>query len=135
MAKITCEACGGEGRDLRGHPNDPHPKDYGPCLACGGTGQIDRSDDWPLSSFDPKDWVEAFCKIANGFGFKDAEGKPLDEGWMISWFANALMRGYDQRSSEIPPMDVRCERGCTLRKVNAALRGEKRPAATEDAGQ
>lgn len=85
----------------------------------------ERSD-WPLPSFDAKDWAEAFCKIANGFGFKDAEGKPLDEGWMITWFANALMRGYDQRSAEVPNLnlDVRCERGCTLRKVNSALRGK-----------
>jgi hypothetical protein len=56
--------------------------------------------DWPLPSFDAKDWAEAFCKIANSFGFKDGEGKPIDEGWMTSWFANALMRGYDQRVGE-----------------------------------
>ena len=31
-----CPACGGEGRDLRGHPNDPHPKDYGICPVCAG---------------------------------------------------------------------------------------------------
>lgn len=57
--------------------------------------------DWPLPSFDAHDWAEAFCKVANKFGFKDAEGKPIDEGWMISWFANALMRGYDERTSRI----------------------------------
>lgn len=55
----------------------------------------ERSD-WPLPSFDARDWAEAFCKVANGFGFKDAEGKPIDEGWMITWFANALMRGFDE---------------------------------------
>lgn len=36
---ITCEHCGGEGRLLRGHPNDPHPTDCGPCKACDGTGR------------------------------------------------------------------------------------------------
>jgi hypothetical protein len=35
-----CEVCGGEGRELRGHPNDPHPKDIGPCPACDGTGRV-----------------------------------------------------------------------------------------------
>jgi len=55
----------------------------------------DRSD-WPLPSFDAQDWAKAFCKIATNLGYKDAEGKPIDEGWMISWFANALMRGYDE---------------------------------------
>lgn len=52
--------------------------------------------DWPLPSFDARDWAESFCKIANGFGFKDAEGKPLAEDWMVTWFANALMRGFDE---------------------------------------
>ena len=56
--------------------------------------------DWPLPSFDAQDWAEAFCKIANKFEFKDVDNKPIDEGWMIAWFANALMRGYDQRVSE-----------------------------------
>lgn len=57
----------------------------------------ERSD-WPLPSFDAADWAKEFCRIANGFGFKDAEGKPIDEGWMIGWFANALMRGYDEHA-------------------------------------
>lgn len=57
--------------------------------------------DWPLPSFDAKDWAEAFCKIANEHGIKDAEGKPVDEGWMTSWFANALMRGHDEHASKV----------------------------------
>jgi len=42
--------------------------------------------DWPLPSFDARDWAEAFCKRNPG----------VDEGLMIAWFANALMRGYDE---------------------------------------
>lgn len=57
--------------------------------------------DWPLPSFDATDWAAAFCNIATKLGYKDAEGKPVDEGWMIGWFANALMRGYDERSGQI----------------------------------
>lgn len=52
--------------------------------------------DWPLPSFDARDWAAHFCKIADRLGIKDAEGKSIDEGWMISWFANALMRGLDE---------------------------------------
>lgn len=60
------------------------------------TPKEDRPD-WPLPSFDARDWAKAFCKIANeGYGFKDAMGQPIDEGWMVTWFANALMRGYDE---------------------------------------
>ena len=55
--------------------------------------------DWPLPSFDAKDWAEAFCKIAGDHGFKDANGQPIDEGWMIGWFSNALMRGYDEHAA------------------------------------
>jgi hypothetical protein len=42
--------------------------------------------DWPLPSFDAQDWAKAFCKI----------NPEMDEGVMLSWFANALMRGYDE---------------------------------------
>lgn len=46
---------------------------------------------WPLPSFDARDWAEAFCRIAA------EQGHPgIDEGWMVSWFANALMRGFDE---------------------------------------
>lgn len=48
---------------------------------------------WPLPSFDAKDWAEAFCAIVA----KNHE-IALDEGWMIGWFANALMRGYDEHA-------------------------------------
>lgn len=41
---------------------------------------------WPLPSFDAKDWAEAFCK----------RHPTMDEGTMLTWFANALMRGYDE---------------------------------------
>jgi hypothetical protein len=55
--------------------------------------------DWPLPSFDATDWSAAFCKIANAHGFKDANGQPVDQGWMTGWFANALMRGFDEAAS------------------------------------
>jgi len=47
--------------------------------------------DWPLPSFDARDWAAAFCKI----------NPQMDEGTMIAWFANALMRGYDQANHEM----------------------------------
>ena len=42
--------------------------------------------DWPLPSFDARDWAAAFCKI----------NPQADEEIMLTWFANALMRGYDE---------------------------------------
>lgn len=52
----------------------------------------DRNDpNWPLPSFDARDWAKSFVEIAAKNGHPG-----IDEGWMISWFANALMRGYDE---------------------------------------
>lgn len=59
--------------------------------------------DWPLPSFDARDWAQAFCAAADSFGFKDSNGNRIDEGWMIGWFANALMRGFDEHASLLPP--------------------------------
>ena len=52
---------------------------------------------WPLPSFDARDWAEAFCRIAK------THGHDIDEGWMIAWFANALMRGFDEAQMRICP--------------------------------
>lgn len=58
-------------------------------LACE---KQDRADpNWPLPSFDAVDWAKAFCETAA------KQGHPgIDESWMVGWFANALMRGYDE---------------------------------------
>lgn len=67
-------------------------------------GKPEDRPDWPLPSFDARDWAAAFCKIATGLGYKDAEGKSIDEGWMVTWFANSLMRGYDEHASRQPAL-------------------------------
>lgn len=46
--------------------------------------------DWPFPSFDATDWSEEFCRIARSLGHD------IDQAWMTGWFANALMRGYDE---------------------------------------
>ncbi len=69
--------------------------------AASGKPDNERPD-WPLPSFDAQDWAADFCKIATNLDYRNAEGSPIDEGWMIGWFANALMRGYDERSGKQP---------------------------------
>lgn len=44
-----------------------------------------------LMSFDARDWARHFISHV-----KANPSIPLDEGTMQSWFANALMRGYDE---------------------------------------
>ena len=61
----------------------------------------ERSD-WPLPSFDAKDWAEAFCRrfiVSTRDGY-DTALVDDDIGLMTTWFANALMRGYDHREIE-----------------------------------
>jgi hypothetical protein len=53
------------------------------------TNPKDRPD-WPLPSFKAEDWAEAFCKLHPEVSVDDA----------LAWFANALMRGYDQGRGE-----------------------------------
>lgn len=48
--------------------------------------------DWPLPSFDARDWAAHFVKLHGG-----------DEALMIGWFANALMRGYDEGVARTTP--------------------------------
>jgi len=50
---------------------------------------LEERPDWPLTSFDARDWAKAFCKRWPG----------VDEATMITWFASALMRGYDEARS------------------------------------
>ncbi len=67
--------------------------------------------DWPLPSFDAKDWAQAFCKLNPG----------VDEATMIAWFANALMRGYDEHAARtakvvrVPVLDPAVDVGGSIR--------------------
>lgn len=57
------------------------------------------------SSFDARDWADEFCLIA-----KEKFGLDIDNGWMIGWFANAIMRGYDKRESQIEKLRKACKK-------------------------
>jgi hypothetical protein len=50
--------------------------------------------DWPLSSFDARDWAKAFLGA-----YEKAPDGYLCQEIMTVWFAHALMRGYDERKS------------------------------------
>jgi hypothetical protein len=58
----------------------------------------EQRSDWPLPSFDAQDWAKAFMVVYD-------RGTMIDESLMIGWFANALMRGFDEgmmRANGIP---------------------------------
>jgi hypothetical protein len=39
---------------------------------------------------DGKLWAEEFNKTAQSLGYPE-----MDEGWLLGWFCNAIMAGYD----------------------------------------
>jgi len=53
--------------------------------------------DWPLPSFDARDWAAAFVKTFPDCG--------VDEGTMLGWFSCALMRGYDEHAARSASAD------------------------------
>jgi hypothetical protein len=65
-----------------------------PVILCGDHAEFEMNykgkpedrPDWPVPSFDARDWARAFCK----------QYPAIDEHVMLGWFANALMRGYDE---------------------------------------
>ena len=83
-----------------------------------GMNPKDRPD-WPLPSFDARDWAKAYM---NAWPQGCA-----DEGTMVTWFACALMRGFDERASRsaehpTPQPDDRDEAlRATLQKAYVAL--------------
>jgi hypothetical protein len=59
--------------------------------------------DWPLPSFDARDWAQAFCKQFTVTPRSLDVHENDQEGLMIGWFANALMRGFDEHASRATP--------------------------------
>lgn len=72
-------------------------------LLCGDHAEFERENadtppkersDWPLPSFDAREWAEAFLKA-----YELSDDGFLCESTMACWFANALMRGYDEHAA------------------------------------
>jgi hypothetical protein len=74
--------------------------------AASGRPDSERPD-WPLPSFDARDWAVAFCRIATELGYRDRDGGPVDVDWMVGWFASALMRGLDEARNRVPEPTAR----------------------------
>jgi hypothetical protein len=45
----------------------------------------------------PGEWAKEFTQIAEDMGIT------IDEDWMVTWFANAIMAGYDEGRRQFPP--------------------------------
>lgn len=48
-------------------------------------------------SFDARDWAREFNVIAQSLGYS-----AMDDGWLTTWFANSIMRGYDEAQRRRP---------------------------------
>lgn len=49
-------------------------------------------------TFDARTWAKGFNQTLVKLGYQ-----PHDEGWLVSWFANAIMCGYDHHASKASP--------------------------------
>lgn len=65
--------------------------------AASGRPDHERPD-WPLPSFDARDWARAF--LAAYQRARERGDLFLEEENLTGWFANALMRGYDEPRRE-----------------------------------
>lgn len=57
-----------------------------------------------VRTFDARTWAKSFNETLVALGYQ-----PHDEGWLIGWFANSIMCGYDEASrraerSQLVPM-------------------------------
>ena len=55
------------------------------------------------STTDARVWAEEWCRIAREIEASNDGREIIDEGWMIGWFANAIMRGWDEHARRYPP--------------------------------
>lgn len=70
-------------------------------------------------SFDARDWASEFVEIFA----KLYPGVKIDEGWMLCWFANSLMAGYDEATSRYRKRMGRMEKKVeALKAENKGLR-------------
>lgn len=64
------------------------------------SGEMSGKTSSPLGSFDARVWAKEFMRCNNGLsGPFVSSHVQVDEETMVGWFANALMRGYDERRS------------------------------------
>ena len=85
--------------------------DYGPCwrnridaaLATLDAAPVPQAEEESAGAFlqrlgmDGQLWAKEFRATAQRLGYGD-----MDEGWLIGWFCNAIMAGYDRRGQEQP---------------------------------
>ena len=49
-------------------------------------------------TMDAREWAKEFNRVLCQLGEKE-----LDEGFLTGWFANAIMRGYDEARKPVEP--------------------------------
>jgi hypothetical protein len=82
-------------------------------------------DDEFIKSFDAMDWARAFDQRIRRMNFSD-----IDVAFMHTWFANAMMRGWDERAWKFPYRPSWRKRfRCWLEEKRRQLKGRKNQAA------
>jgi hypothetical protein len=78
--------------------------------------QIPRPVNWPIQSFDALDWAQSFMAR---FGERPDE---VDEALMVSWFAAALMRGFDEHAWRTTAAPAAAQAEPAMDKLGGAIK-------------
>jgi len=76
---------------------------------------------------DASRWAREFMEVWN-------RGVQMDEGWMIGWFANAIMCGYDEANRRLSQSQPKPEPGGEVAEMVIHLR-EARPEHVRAEGE
>lgn len=109
-ARPTCQGCGGKGV-VGGYA----PVDYGiaqgsvvvdvPCPDCSARptpAAVPAQDVKLHETMDALVWAREWCRIAREIEAVKDGRVVIDEGWMLSWFANTIMVGWDHAKRQVP---------------------------------
>jgi hypothetical protein len=74
-----------------------------------------------MQSFDARDWAYDFRETAKSLGYCD-----MDEGWLLGWFANAIMRGFDEAERRHDAMREQVDGSKSTASLETALIRDRR---------
>ena len=85
------EVCPQPGKEVMPDGSDRAAVEASPGVTAGATGKDSDADFLRDAGIDGVKWAAGFKAVAERLGHHG-----MDEGWLIGWFCNAIMAGYDE---------------------------------------
>ena len=90
-ADRDCRGAHGARENIAALPAHPVQEPPSPGVTAGAAGPVSDADFLRDAGMDGAKWAAGFKAIAERLGHHG-----MDEGWLIGWFCNAIMAGYDE---------------------------------------